>query len=489
MKPAPSLRQYLLHYALAYLTLVVLVGGLAGYVLYLWRDSSRETLRLNSMMQEVQQTRGSLYLELKEVFDAVFLDDPDALRQYDEHQKEVERHLGALDKLASGADESQAVATLRKNYETLRAKIQVILRGHGDMPLVEKQRVLNTELEAEGIRNHERAIEAIEQLLELQRDKLNRRLDNLNRLAPLLLLLPIALALALLWFSRAFLRRAVVTPLLELERATHQISQGTLIAAVPEQGPQELASLARSVNRMARDLAESRESLLRAEKQATLGALVPVLAHNIRNPIASIRAAAQVIGDANLSAELREDLAGIIDTADRLERWTRSLLSYLHPLKPRLAPVQLSSLIDNAVELLKPRIAAKNLRVTRHGWKSAGVVQADAELLEQALHGLLLNAVEASPVQGTLALVVAQEQERVHIAVKDEGPGIRITPAAGGLVPGPTTKTHGTGLGIPFALKVVEEHGGKIAFNVMNPRGTEVLITLPTNARAMHDGS
>ncbi len=74
---------------------------------------------------------------------------------------------------------------------------------------------------------------------------------------------------------------------------------------------------------MAGDLAQSRQSLLRAEKQATLGSLVPVLAHNIRNPIAAIRATAQVINDPAFSEETKEDIAGIIATTDRLERWTR----------------------------------------------------------------------------------------------------------------------------------------------------------------------
>lgn len=469
----------MLLYAVGFLALVTIAGGLGGYALYFWHQSSRETLRLNSMMQQVQEMRGSLYLQLKEVFDSIFLADADALKQYHEYELRIQVHLNRLDNTARGAAERAAINGLRKSYQALRDVGGAILRADANMPLREKQRVLNTELELNGINNHEEAIKRIEALLGLQQMQLDQRLTNLNRLVPLLLALPFLLAIGLLMFSRLFLQRAVVAPLANLEAATAKISAGRLHERVPLYGPRELRSLAEKVNGMASDLAESRQSLLRAEKQATLGSLIPVLAHNIRNPIAAIRATAQVISDPALTPETREDLAGIIATADRLERWTRSLLSYLHPMKPNFTRVEVRRLLDNVLNLSRIHIEQKSLIVTREEGAAELFASLDIELMEQALQGLIVNAIEASPEHGNLTLRVTHKVQHLDIHVLDDGPGMPFAPMTTEFTPGPTTKRFGTGLGIPFALRVIEEHGGTIQFIPRQPHGTEVIVTIP----------
>ena len=479
MSQARSLKQYLLIYAIGFLALVTIAGGLGGYALYFWHQSSKETLRLNSMMQQVQEMRGSLYLQLKEVFDAIFLADGEAIKQYHEYEQRIQIHLNRLDHIARGTQERAAINGLRKSYQRMRDVGSSILRAYPDMPMKEKQHVLNTELELNGIHNHEESIKKIEALLQLQQAELDRRLANLNQLAPLLLALPFFLALGLLIFSRFFLQRAVVAPLAALEAATAKISAGRLDERVPLRGPRELRSLAEKVNSMASDLAQSRQLLLRAQKQATLGSLVPMLAHNIRNPIAAIRATAQEISDPALSDETKEEIAGIISTTDRLERWTRSLLSYLHPMKPQFSEVVLQKLIDNVLELCRLRYEKKQLEVVVDRVADSKTVWLDVELMEQALQGLLVNAIEASPPRGRLTLRVSASDERVNIHISDEGSGMPFIPSTAGLAPGPTTKRYGTGLGIPFALRVVEEHGGTIQYKSCEPNGAEVIVVLP----------
>jgi signal transduction histidine kinase len=480
MPQARSLKQYLLLYAIGFLTLVTIAGGMGGYALYFWHQSSKETLRLNSMMQQVQEMRGSLYLQLKEVFDSIFLADEDAIKQYHEYEQRIQIHLNRLENTARGANERAAISGLRKSYQALRDVGGSILRAPANMPLREKQRVLNTELEMHGINNHEEAIKRIEALVSMQQSALDQRLAKLNQLVPLLLALPFLLALGLLMFSRFFLQRAVVAPLAALEDATAKISAGRLDERVPLRGPRELQSLAERVNRMAADLVESRQSLLRAEKQATLGSLVPVLAHNIRNPIAAIRATAQVMSDPAMTQETRDDLAGIIETTDRLERWTRSLLSYLHPMRPNFTQIELRQVLDNVLKLCRLRVEQKNLIVMREGDDRA-VVTLDIELIEQALQGLIVNAVEASPEGGRITLRVARENENIAIHILDEGVGMPFEPTVTNLAPGPTTKRFGTGLGIPFALRVVEEHAGSIRFDARASKGTAVIVSLPMN--------
>ncbi len=483
MSKAKSLNRLMLFYALGYLLLVLAGGALGGAGLYVWHQSSEESLRINFMVQEIQEMRGNLYRQVKEVFDAVFLGDPDAARQYQEYQKRIELQLEKLDSLAAYNEEHEAINRLRQAYNVIKAQATDVARASAGMSLKQKRKIFDTDLEMAGFGRYEDAFNAIEQLLQLQQAELQNRLTTLTQLAPLLLLVPIFLAVVLLMLSRIFMQRAIVQPLSAVQQAASLISHGDLSHKVPEKGAQELVTLAKAVNQMADDLAASRESLLRAEKQAALGALVPVMAHNIRNPLASIRATAQIINDPELPAELREGLSGIVSTADRLERWTHSLLSYLHPLTARRSLCKLQQLVDNVLELLKPRLAEKEINVVRRGWNDRIEIALDVQLMEQALHGLLVNAIDASPHQGKLEIRLNETFQEVRLTIVDQGTGMPFTPEAGDLSPGPSTKRYGTGLGIPFAMKVCDAHGGKIEYRTTNPHGTEVRLILPKHSQ------
>jgi signal transduction histidine kinase len=229
---------------------------------------------------------------------------------------------------------------------------------------------------------------------------------------------------------------------------------------------------------MAEDLAESRDALVRSEKQAAMGLLVPMLAHNIRNPLASIRATAQVIDIPTDDKDNQESLKGIINSVDRLERWTGSLLAYLHPIKPRLTKVKLQSVIDGALTPLAGKISERNLRLVQSNPPNREILT-DEHLLEQALYNVILNAIEASPANGTIEIKTSLSRDMLEISISDEGPGMPFTPDPHAVSPGPSTKRFGTGLGIPFAFKVCEVLSGNISFNPANPKGTQIRLQLP----------
>ena len=268
--------------------------------------------------------------------------------------------------------------------------------------------------------------------------------------------------------------------------ATALLSAGQLDERVPVRGPLELQSLAKQVNDMAQDLDHSRASLLRAEKQAALGSLVPVLAHNIRNPLAAIRATAQMMSDPALTDESKQDLQGIIHSADRLERWTRSLLSYLHPMKPSFSVIAADTLMEDVLSLSRRRIEEKFLMIDRVGWGQGVTLAVDVELMEQALHGLLSNAIDASPDRGAVVIEISASATEVKFLIDDDGLGLPFTPSPGELSPGPTTKRYGTGLGIPFAYKVCEEHSGRLEFLSREPRGTRVSVSVPRQRKELN---
>ncbi|NDU92116.1 MAG: two-component sensor histidine kinase, partial [Ferrovum sp.] len=215
------------------------------------------------------------------------------------------------------------------------------------------------------------------------------------------------------------------------------------------------------------------------ERQATLGSLVPIVAHNIRNPLASIRATAQVLRDPGLAPEMREGLQGIMDSCDRLERWTVSLLSYLHPLEAQRQDTALVPLITDLMTMTEPLAQHRGVRMMLQDPQAMLSASIDPELVEQALHGLLVNSIEASPPGGAVTLALSSDTSRIVLTLCDEGPGLPAAPETGKLTPGPTTKRTGTGLGIPFALKVFEIHGGGVQFTLRPEGGTQALLWLP----------
>lgn len=473
-----SLNDLLLGYQSAFLVLVLVSGALGGAGIYSWSQIHRESLRINAMLEGAQEMRGHLYRQMKEVLDAAFLADAEARPQYRYYADLIEDHLQTLEARAEGAEERTAIARLREAYNQVKTRADKIIAGPAIETPEERRRVFDTDLELTAFNEYEAAFDAIDRLLALSRNAIADRLATLNRLAPFLLIVPLLLAVGLLLLSRNFLQRAVIVPLNKLLRATNEISRGDLTQKIPETGAAELATLSQAFNHMAAELAGSRDLLVRAEKAATLSALVPVVAHNIRNPLSSIRATAQVLDDPGLSGEVREGLNGIINAADRLEEWTRSLLSYLHPLTPQLNRCTLTQIADDALRLLTPKLAAKSIEVKREGWDKAPEQELDVQLLEQALTGLLGNAIDASPSRGRITLALVNSDARIKLSLIDEGGGMPFTPEPDELAPGPTTKRHGTGLGIPFAMKICEVHGGRIEFS-SSGEGTSVDIILP----------
>jgi signal transduction histidine kinase len=129
--------------------------------------------------------------------------------------------------------------------------------------------------------------------------------------------------------------------------------------------------------------------------------------------------------------------------------------------------------------MLKPKLTQKRLSLDRTGWDEDVEIPVDPHLIEQALQGLLSNAIEASPADGSLRVRVDASADAALVSISDQGSGMPFSPTAKDLAPGPSTKRFGTGLGIPFAMKVADVHGGAIAFDSIRPRGPEVRLTLP----------
>jgi signal transduction histidine kinase len=474
-----SLKDLLLVHELIFILLVALAGAAGGIGIHLWDRSSQESQRINRLIQEIQQTRGDLYRQMKEIFDAYFLADEDARQEYDTYRFSVERHFEQLRLLAEGQEEQTAIAALHDSYNTFVRETSSIFDRDAYLPADTLEKRLNSDLESGVFHRYEVISARAERLLVAKQQELQARLQEAKRTSITLLTIPLIIAVLLLLFSRVFLKRAIVRPIEGVLHATTEISAGRLEHKAPEAGTAELVTLARAINHMAEELARSQEALIRTEKQAVQGLLVPMLAHNIRNPLASIRATAQVADSNDLDSDTREALQGIISSVDRLERWTGSLLSYLHPLRPHPAPTRLQHIVEGALIPLQQKLRERDVQVQPPTWRLSDEMFTDEHLLEQALYNLLLNAIEAAPAGSVVEMHAEISETTVKLVIADRGPGIPFTPDPRSVSPGPTTKRFGTGLGIPFAYKVCEALAGELDFSTREGGGTLTRLQLP----------
>lgn len=473
------LRLLLLFHDLYFIALIVLAVASGAYGIYLWDKASKQSQRINFVIQEIYLVRGDLYRQTKELFDAFFLQEENALYEYNQYTSAILEHLDRLQKIAIDQEEREALMEIERKYRSLVNEAPALFYRYQNNPDRKAQKSIYQDIETGIFRHYEEVSKRAERLLMIKQGEIKHRLDDARSNSIAVLSLPLLLACILIVYSRRILKDSIVRPINDIMQATNAISTGNLIYQVPEAGAEELAVLSREINKMAEDLAASRDALVKSEKQAALGLLVPMLAHNIRNPLASIRATAQVIDDPLLDKDTLESIQGIIHTVDRLERWTGSLLSYLHPIKPMLNQLLLSSIVQGAISTLQPKLDEKQIRVIENSAVIKRLVLTDEHLLEQMLYNLLLNASEASPKGAEIHLQCGLANNLLTLVITDQGPGMPFKPDPHALTPGPTTKRFGTGLGIPFAFKVCEELGGAMTFDSKAGAGTRITITLP----------
>jgi PAS domain S-box-containing protein len=221
-----------------------------------------------------------------------------------------------------------------------------------------------------------------------------------------------------------------------------------------------------------------RERLLHTERLSALGEMAARIAHEVRNPLVSIGAAAQVVaeelGDTTpVAAEVR----AIAREVRRLDNIVTDFLRFARPRKADRKSVDLASVVHESVDLVRAKSPAHELRVTITPPLTA---RADPDGLKQVLLNVLLNAVEATP-DGLVECEARLVDDHVELSVADRGPGIPSSLRQRIFDPFFSTKTRGTGLGLSVSKQIIDEHHGRIRFFNRRGGGTRVVIELPVD--------
>jgi signal transduction histidine kinase len=222
------------------------------------------------------------------------------------------------------------------------------------------------------------------------------------------------------------------------------------------------------------------EKLTRSEHLAQLGQLAASLAHEIKNPLAGISGAIQVIrdqmeGDDPKQAVIREILAQI----GRLDATVKDLLVYARPRPPEFRPCDLVTTTQRVLKVIREAPSMRSIPVQVNAESQVPPVPVDLRQIEQLVMNLLLNAAQACKNGGDINVNISSADRRVLIEIADTGTGMTPEVRARAFEPFFTTKAKGTGLGLPICKKIVEAHGGTIALDSTSGKGTTVTVELP----------
>ena len=216
---------------------------------------------------------------------------------------------------------------------------------------------------------------------------------------------------------------------------------------------------------------ESEKRLQEQAALARLGEMAAVVAHEVKNPIAGIRGALQVISS-RMPPETRDRavMGDIIARLDGLNGVVQDLLVFARPRELRTEPVDLAALIGHTIDLIRrdPIFAAIEVRIDG----STGLVQADPAQLQLVVQNVLMNAAQAMNGQGPVSITFSAADGRSQMSIADGGPGMPPEVLEHAFEPFFTTKSRGTGLGLPLARRIVEAHGGDIQIHTPPTGGT-----------------
>jgi signal transduction histidine kinase len=301
----------------------------------------------------------------------------------------------------------------------------------------------------------------------------------------------IALALVAGLVGSWLVARSLSRPVRELTRAMAIVGAGDLDHPIEVTSRDEIGDLARALASMTRQLRDSREQVVQAEKLASIGEMSAAVAHGLRNPLASLRAAAQLVRRHPTSATATEHLDAIIEEVDRLDRRISHLLSFSRPAPFRPVSESLPRLIEELLPAVAVPMREQRVDLEMDVSGSLPQVRVDPMQLEQAILEIVSNALDAMPAGGRLRIgaFVADGVGRdgagdVIIEVSDTGGGIPAEVLPSVCEPFFTTRQEGTGLGLAIAKRYVEQNGGRLEIASRPGEGTTVRLRLPKERAA-----
>ena len=294
----------------------------------------------------------------------------------------------------------------------------------------------------------------------------------------------IAVCATLIFVLAWFVQR----PMVELQEKIARVGEGDLDVSVSfAKRNDEIGSLGRNFNQMVAQLRESRyeiehlhqTQISRAEYFATLGELAAGLAHEIRNPLAGIAGVVEVIArDLPASSPARTVVKDVRVEIAQINRILTDLLQTVRPHPPDMRYSDINTTVEDAVIRARQQALSRPIEIVLQKDLTLREIQHDSNQVRQVLINLLLNAVQAIDSQGRITVETEASGQGALISISDTGRGILPEHLPNIFLPFYTTK-GGTGLGLSFARRIVEEHHGHIDVTSAVGKGSKFVVSLP----------
>jgi signal transduction histidine kinase len=287
------------------------------------------------------------------------------------------------------------------------------------------------------------------------------------------------------------LAKRITGPLQKLVEGTVRISKGDFTQTISVGSRDEIGDLARSFNEMTRDLLETRRQmedagrrLIRAEKLASIGRISASIAHEIRNPLTSVKLNIQKLTqNERLDEEEKEHLSISQEGIGQIEKFIKELLNFTRV--PELNPERFSimQVVEESLKLMRDSFQEKKVTLETSFEADLPAVVVDGDKMRQVFLNILRNAVEAVEEGGRIGVEVSRVKEkgvpRVKVRISDDGCGIPQKDWENIFEPFYTTKSSGFGLGLSNARKIVEQHRGSIKIAKAKVKGTTFEVCIP----------
>ncbi len=227
-------------------------------------------------------------------------------------------------------------------------------------------------------------------------------------------------------------------------------------------------------------LFQTEEQLRRADRLSALGELSAGMAHEIRNPLGSIKGAVEILKDDYSPDEAKYEFIGILlKETDRLNRIVQEFLGFARPKLPEFQQADVNEAIESVLTLTAQEARKAGIRVERQLDTAIGKRSVDAGMLKQAFLNLILNAIQAMPDGGVLSVESSLQDSRIVVKISDTGAGIPEENRKKLFSPFFTTKKNGTGLGLAITYRIIENHRGSIDVASQPGRGTTFTVRIP----------
>lgn len=408
-----------------------------------------------------------------------------------ELESAFERHLADAEKTSFTPDEQNAVKAVREHFTVYRDQIEARLKPSDLTGLLTSQ----TAEKEKTIRLARAVAEPCRQLIELNERMLADSTERSTRLSTWVNLMRLAfliagpiVGVALGWWIARGLHRSISEISVTLSDATGDLDRKVGSVEIKDLSDlpglhQQVQAVATGIRQVMEELQQARHQAMLSERLAAVGELAAGVAHELRNPLTSVKLLIQTAAQRQPNTALAgRQLQVVQQEVARMESTIQGLLDFARPPELHRVAHDLRTTVRRAINLVEGRAKQQNVEIVEKMPNVAVIVDGDPEQLHQVFINLFLNGIEAMPQGGSLAVAVNADdpvRRGCRVSVSDSGEGIPQPILDRIFEPFATSKEHGTGLGLAISHRIAKEHGGVLLAANQTEGGAMFTLELP----------